>query len=230
MTGLGPADTVAIVHAWFHDPVLVLCSFGAVAAFLGIARFMRSWSADTMRKWLHVTVGSWVLFITPRLDHLAWALVPPTLFIAINASRLLRRSFPDLSSDPGAAKGLWTFPLGVALVYVCFWNEAGRTAILAGVAALTFADPAAALVGRRWGQRRYRGFGFGRSLEGSLAFLVVAAVAAGWVAGHAMPPQPVLRFAIGCGAAGALIEAFAPPGWDNLLLPVGIGATYCWLA
>ena len=115
MTGPGPADKVTPVHAWYHDPLLVLVSLAAVAAFLGIARFLRSWSADARRKCLHVAVGSWVLFVTPRFDHLAWALVPPVLFIAVNASRFLRRSFPDLVSDPGAARGLWTFPLGIAL-------------------------------------------------------------------------------------------------------------------
>ena len=209
-----------------HDPILVLASFGAVAALLAATRLPRGWSADARRKFLHVSVGAWVLFVTPRFAHLAWALVPPVVFIAVNASRLLRDRFPELAEDPGAARGLWTFPLGVALAYVLFWNEEGRVPILAGVAALTFADPAAAIVGRRWGQRRYRGFGFGRSLEGSIAFLVVAAFAAGWIASHATPPGPFLRYAVGCGAAGATVEAFAPPGWDNVAIPLAVAAVF----
>jgi len=217
------------VRTWVHDPLLVLASFGAVAAFLGVARVMRGWSADRRRKWLHVSVGSWVLFVTPRFAHLAWALVPPLVFVAVNASRILRDSFPELADDPGASRGLWTFPLGIALAYVLFWNEAGRSAILAGVAALTFADPAAALVGRRFGQRRYRGFGFGRSVEGSIAFFVVAALACGWTASHATPAEPFLRIALGCGAAGAAAEAVTLPGWDNVTVPVSVAAVFLLL-
>jgi dolichol kinase len=214
------------VRSSLHDPILVLASFGAVAAFLAVARLLGGWSADARRKWLHVSVGAWVLFVTPRFGHLAWALVPPVVFIAVNASRLLRDRFPELAEDPGAARGLWTFPLGVAISYLLFWNDGGRVPILAGVAALTFADPAAALVGRRWGQRRYRGFGFGRSLEGTLAFLVVAAIASGWIASCATPPGPFLRYAVGCGAAGAAVEAFAPPGWDNVVIPVAVAFVF----
>lgn len=210
----------------FHDPILVLVSFGAVAAFLAVARFAGGWSADARRKWLHVSVGAWVLFVTPRFTHLAWALVPPIVFIAVNASGRLRGSFPELADEPAAARGLWTFPLGVALTYLFFWHDAGRAAILAGVAALTFADPAAALVGRRWGQRRYRGFGHGRSLEGSIAFFVVAALVCGWTAAHAGHPGAFTRYAVGCGAVGAFVEAFSPPGWDNIAIPVLVAAAF----
>ena len=214
------------MRASLHDPILVLASFGAVAALLAVARLMRGWSADARRKWLHVSVGAWVLFVTPRFAHLAWALVPPIVFIAVNASRYLRVSFPELADEPAAARGLWTFPLGIALSYIFFWYEGGRGPILAGVAALTFADPAAALVGRRWGQRRYHGFGFGRSLEGSTAFFLVAALVCGWTASHAIHPGPFVRFAVGCGAAGAVVEAFAPPGWDNVAIPLAVALAY----
>jgi len=113
------------VRSSLHDPILVLASFGAVAAFLAVARIARGWSGDARRKWLHVSVGAWVLFVTPRFVHLAWALVPPVVFIAVNASRRLRNAFPELADEPAAARGLWTFPLGVALTYILFWNERG---------------------------------------------------------------------------------------------------------
>jgi len=41
---------------------------------------------------------------------------------------------------------------------------------------------------------------------------------------------PVLRLAIGCAAAGAIVEAFAPPGWDNALIPVAVAAAYRYFA
>jgi dolichol kinase len=209
-----------------HDPLWVLASFGAVGVLLLLARRARTWHAGTRRRFLHVGVGACVFALTPRFHHLAWALVPPVAFIAVNAARRLRESFPDLTGDPAAARGLWTFPLGVATTYLLFWGDDSRAAILAGVAALTFADPAAAWVGRRWGERRFRGFGFGRSLEGSLTFLVVAGIVIGGVAAYAHPNAYALRFAVGCGAVGAAVEALSPPGWDNVLIPVVVAAVF----
>jgi dolichol kinase len=218
------------VRSWIHDPLWVLASFGAVWGLLVFARASRAWSADARRRFLHVGVGSWVLAVTPRFDHLAWALVPPVAFVAINASRLLRDAFPDLGDRPAAARGLWTFPLGVVATYLLFWGGESRAAVLAGIAALTFGDPAAAWVGRRWGQRRYAGFGAGRSLEGSLAFLAVACVAVGAIAAYGSPDLHALRFAVGCGAAGAAVEAVTPAGWDNVSIPIVVAGVYGMLA
>ncbi|HSQ60204.1 MAG TPA: hypothetical protein VLT84_07200 [Acidobacteriota bacterium] len=214
------------MRSWYHDPLWVLASFGAVLALLGIARWGRAWSPDARRRFLHIGVGSWVLFVTPRFDHLLWALVPPAAFLYANASGRLRSIDPDLASDPAAARGLWTFPLGVGLAYVFFWEDPARASLLAGVAALTFADPAAAWVGRRWGQRRYRGFGFGRSVEGSLAFLVVALAATAWIASGAPTDHLPVRIVVGAAAAGALAEAVTPPGWDNVTIPIVVAAVF----
>jgi len=208
----------------------VLASFGAVAMLVGAVGALRTMSIGTRRRGLHLGVGAWVLFVTPRFEHLGWALVPPLAFVAVNASRLLRERLPELASDPAAARGLWAFPLGVALTYLFFWSGESRHAILAGIAALTFADPAAAWVGRRWGQRRYRGFGFGRTLEGTLAFLAIAALAGGWLAARQGSPVDVARAAVLCGGAGAGVEALAPPGWDNIAIPLAVAAVYAFLA
>ena len=226
MTGRGPVGIVSAVHTWLHDPLWVLASFGVVGVLLVVARRERGWNAGAKRRFLHIGIGACVLAITPRFHHLAWALVPPIAFIAINASRFLRGAFPGLADDPSAARGLWTFPLGVAATYLLFWGDGDRGAVLAGIAALTFGDPAAAWVGRRWGERRYRGFGFGRSLEGSLAFLLVSGFAIAWVAVFAVPGAIPLRFAVGCGAAGAAVEALSPPGWDNLFVPLAVAGAF----
>jgi len=217
---------VSAVHTWLQDPLWVLASFGVVWVLVVLARRARAWDPGTKRRFLHIGIGACVFAITPRFQHLAWALVPPIAFIAINASRLLRERLPELADEPAAARGLWTFPLGVAVTYVLFWGDGAGAAVLAGIAALTVGDPAAAWVGRRWGERRFRGFGFGRSLEGSLAFLVVAGVAVGWVASYAAPGAIPLRFAVGCGAVGAAVEAVSPPGWDNLFVPVAVAAAF----
>jgi phytol kinase len=212
-----------------HDPALVLLSILAVGGLVFVARAIGRagrLSPPSLRKSLHAAVGAWTLFITPLFHHLAWALVPPFLFGAVNMSGRARSLLPTMAETPWEARGLWTFPLGVILTYLLFWDQSGRHAILAGFAALAFADPIAAIVGSRYGQRRFRGFGHGRSLEGSAAFLLVAAIGVGVVACGSGDGAFPWRMGIGCGIAGAAAEAITPSGWDNVTIPLVVAGAY----
>ena len=66
--------------------------------------------------------------MTALFLRLGWALVPPLAFLAVNASGKLARFVPSLnrSGDAGSTRGLWTFPLGVALSYAFFWSDPPR--------------------------------------------------------------------------------------------------------
>jgi phytol kinase len=111
-------------------------------------------------------------------------------------------------------------------VDLLFWDVAGRGAVFAGIAALAYGDPAAALVGSRWGQRRYTRWAHGRTVEGSLAFLLAAGVATALVAAACPGGPPPVRAGVGCGVAGAIAEALSPAGVDNLTIPLLVAFAY----
>lgn len=216
-----------------HDPFLVLVSIGLVALLLRLARWSqreRPLPRLMFRKLLHALIGAVTLLMTIPFHRRGWAMVPPALFAALNASSRLRAYVPGLAEDAREARGLWMFPLGVCLTYLLFWDAGHRGAVLAGIAALAFGDPAAALVGTRWGQRLYTRWAHGRSVEGSIAFFIVAGIATAIVAA-ACPggPSPV-RAAVGCAMMGAITEALSPAGVDNLTIPVLVAFAYQILA
>ncbi|HET9251406.1 MAG TPA: hypothetical protein VFP58_04755 [Candidatus Eisenbacteria bacterium] len=216
-----------------HDPARALLAIAGAGALVFLSKALaRSGrvSVPLQRKALHAAVGLLTVFLTPWFRHLGWALVAPVLFTLLNASAKARALMPGMADSPREARGLWTFPLAVALTYVLFWEESPRPAILAGLAALSLADPAAFLVGSRWGQRRLRPAPGGRTLEGSLAFLLVAALTTGLVASIAGEGAFPWRMGIGCGVVGAAVEAFTPPGWDNLTIPLAVAIAYRLLA
>jgi dolichol kinase len=92
-----------------------------------------------------------------------------------------------------------------------------------GVVVLGLADPAAGLIGRRFGRIRLRA---NRSLEGSLGFLFVGALAAaGWLAlVHAAPFSVIVVLASVGGLAGALTELGSTRLDDNFTIPVSVAA------
>lgn len=92
-----------------------------------------------------------------------------------------------------------------------------------GIVVLGLADPAAGLIGRRFGRIRLRA---NRSLEGTLGFVVVGALAAaGWLAlVHAPPLATLAVLAVVGGVAGALTELLSTRLDDNFTIPVAVTA------
>jgi dolichol kinase len=88
------------------------------------------------------------------------------------------------------------------------------------LAILMVGDAAAALVGRRFGRHRYPGSG--KSLEGSLAFVLAGGVTALPFAMTAEPPLGLGVLAVGAVVA-AVVEALPIPINDNVVVPLTAG-------
>lgn len=219
--------------ARLHDPILALGSIGLVALLLRLVRRIqaaRPLPPFLFRKVLHFVVGLVTLFLTVPFQHRGWAMVPPGVFTVANAVPRYRPRIPGLAVTERDARGLWMFPLGVCLVDLLFWSFGHRGAVFAGIAALAVGDPAAALVGTRWGQRRYIRWAHGKTVEGSIAFLVTAGLATALVAAICPGGPAPLRAGVGCAVIGALAEALSPAGVDNLTIPLAVAFAYQVLA
>lgn len=97
-------------------------------------------------------------------------------------------------------------------------------ASVAGLAVLGAGDPVAALVGRRWGRVSLV---HGRTLEGTLAFVLVGALAALVIllVWHPFAPWPTLLLVSAGGAvAGAVAELLSVRLDDNFTIPLAAGA------
>ncbi|WP_437963411.1 hypothetical protein WMF04_27210 [Sorangium sp. So ce260] len=91
------------------------------------------------------------------------------------------------------------------------------------VVVLAVADPAAALIGRRFGRTRLLD---GRSLEGTLAFFAAGALSSlvvMWALGPASLSSRLLLAAV-AGLAGAATELFSSRMDDNFTIPVAVAA------
>ncbi len=217
------------MSARLQDPLSAVLSAGLAVLLLLLARaIQRRWnvSALALRKPLHTMVGLGTLATTLLFQSRGWAMVSPALFAVFNFTPRLRALLPGIAQDAKESRGLWMFPVGVLLTYLFFWNVDHRGAVLAGIAALALADPAAAIIGTRYGQRRFERWGHGRTLEGSLTFLAIAGVTSAWIAA-AIPGGPMaLRIGVGCGLAGAVAEAVSPAGYDNIVVPLIVAGAY----
>ena len=112
-----------------------------------------------------------------------------------------------------------------ATALVCLAATGRIELCVMAIAVLGIADPAAAIVGRRFGKTKLVN---GRSLEGSLTFFVVgtlAALAAGLL--H-LPLWTALAAALGASALGAVTELYSRKIDDNFSIPLA-SASGAWL-
>lgn len=112
----------------------------------------------------------------------------------------------------------------VGALFVLAWMERPMVAAV-GIGVLGLADPAASLVGRRFGRRKLL---HGRTLEGTLTFAAVGAlVSAAVLVGYGLPALTVAIVSVAAGIAGALAELMSRRVDDNFSVPV-LTAAAAW--
>jgi phytol kinase len=204
---------------------VVLGGFLALFAGLQVVARLAAVSGEATRKMFHA--GSGALTLTfPFLFRDAW----PVLLLTGAAAALVAavKFLPALRDRYGGVTnrverptlGELYFPVAVALL---FWLTRGEHPLLfvVPVLMLTFADATCAVVGSRYGLTRYEGAS--KSLEGSVAFAVVAFLCVHvplllW--GNVGRAESLL---IGATLAllVMLLEGSAWRGLDNLFIPLG---------
>lgn len=198
--------------------------------------------ANLPRSALHVTsglLGALLVDVLPSQGALVG--VAAAFAIGCWALELVRHLSPAANRRLLGLFGAFAHPHEHARINSATWYATAlvllsltgsKTLAGLGVLVLGLGDPAAGLVGRRYGRLTLL---HSRTLEGSLTFLVVAfAASLLWTHGvRSLPLGPALLVAIGSAIAGTLVELTSSSLDDNLSIPLASaagGALGLWLA
>lgn len=169
------------------------------------------------RKFVHITVGSFVAFWPFFLSWNQIRLLSLGFLIVVGISKYFRL-FRAIHSVQRPTMGELYFALSVGLVTVITQD---KWIYAASLMQMSLADGFAAVMGVRFGRQSYLVFSHRKSLVGTLTFfftsLAILAVYAQLTSVHLDAV-----FMIGAAALAALIENFGVAGLDNLLVPVAI--------
>ncbi|MDZ7956476.1 MAG: SEC59/DGK1/VTE5 family protein [Aulosira sp. DedQUE10] len=194
------------------------------------------------RKVIHVGAGMWVFGILLLFNRWEIGIVPFASFIFINYL-LYRYRIVSAMDTNDSSPGTVYFAISVTLLFGWLWRPSGPVdsvpIAVAGVMAMTWGDALAALIGRRFGQHKYRVGNSVRSWEGSVAMFLVSTTAIFLVLlllpGSSLSPLAVaygmnkaLLAAVVSGALATLAEGISPHGTDNLSVPL-VTASVVWL-
>jgi phytol kinase len=180
---------------------------------------------ETARKLFHLGGGLTTLAL-PWMFGDVWpvllltAVTVPSL-LALKHVRRLRNGLGDvLYGVTRPSLGEVYFPLSACLLFVLAHDR--PLLYLVPLLLLTLADPAAAIVGSRFGSLKYLTRDGYKSLEGSLAFFTVAffGTAGALTLAGPTPHVAVPGVALTLALLLTLVEAISWRGLDNLLIPV----------
>ncbi len=207
-----------------RDVFALVASFVYVFAMIGLAEGMRRWrnySVEFTRKFIHIAVGMWSYGTALLFAHRTWAIIPPAAFTVINALSYRQGTFRAMETGQKGQLGTIYFPISFAIIIWLLWDSPHL--LVASLMPMTWGDALAAVLGRRFGRRRYTLLGHTRSLEGSGVMFISS-----WVATliplvllspAPLPGGMVIWIAAATALGATLVEAISPWGIDNLTVP-----------
>lgn len=202
--------------------------FGTLGATEWLRR-RRGFPVAVTRKVVHIAAGMCALPLL--LFESRWmAMTPPVSFILINAISYWQGTFVSMETGEERQLGTIYFPIAFSVLTWLLWED--QALLVASLMPMTWGDALAAAVGQRWGKHPLGGSNNGRTVEGSLVFLVSAAIATAiplaLIPGTPFPGWHAVPVALVVAGMTAGVEAVSPWGTDNLTVPAA--ATVALLA
>lgn len=174
-----------------------------------------NWHPEYSRKFVHISVGTFVAFWPLFLSPLEIALLSLAFVVVVGASYFFG-IFKAIHSVQRPTWGEIFFALAVGLLaYVARDGWIYMVALLH----MSLADGLAAIVGTKFGKAtHYNILGHQKSLVGTATFIVISTAI--FLAFFALTPFPFTLWFIPITLAAAAIENVAIQGLDNLLVPL----------
>ncbi len=201
--------------------------YGYVAILLLISEKVLSNHPQLSRKFLHIMVGN-ILFILPLFNtwwvitFLAAAPFIPLTYLMSPYSPL--KSIRDKISSSGHGLGLVYYAISWTILALLFFDKPWIIAV--GIAAMSYGDGVASLVGQRFGKRNYNVLGDKKTYEGSIAmFLTLIITLTIVLIYYGVLPSNLLIIAV-VALVATVLEGITPKGLDNMTSCFGAVAAY----
>jgi phytol kinase len=176
-------------------------------------------SSEVSRKIPHILTG----IIAACLPFFVTMKTIAVVGIVILIAALVMRRLNLFALSRAADRLTWGELFFALAITICALINPSEWVFTAGILYLALGDSVAALIGKPFGKHRYKIFGNKKSLEGSIAFMIVAMAITYWVIyiapSHLHAAWPII---VWLPLLGAVVEAVLPFGLDNLLLPIVI--------
>lgn len=202
--------------------------YGYVAILLIISEKLLSKYPTFSRKFVHIMVGN-VLFILPLFTTrfaMTFLAAAPFILLTFLMSPKSPIKLDHKVSTSGHGLGLVYYAISWTVLAFFFFDQPWIIAV--GIAAMSYGDGLASLIGQKYGKHKYNILGDAKSIEGSLAmFFVLIFSLAGVLLYYGQPINALTVVMVSLVAT--LLEGITPKGLDNLTACFGAVGTFLLL-
>ena len=202
--------------------------YGYVAILLIISEKILSKYPTFSRKFVHIMVGN-VLFILPLFATrfaMTFLAAAPFILLTFLMSPKSPIKLDHKVSTSGHGLGLVYYAISWTVLAFFFFDQPWIIAV--GIAAMSYGDGLASLIGQKYGKHKYNILGDAKSIEGSLAmFFVLIFSLAGVLLYYGQPINALTVVMVSLVAT--LLEGITPKGLDNLTACFGAVGTFLLL-
>jgi phytol kinase len=212
------SDFVGLLLVYVYVALLILISEKLLKNYPNISR-----------KFLHIMVGN-ILFILPLFtsrEVITFLAAAPFIVLTFLISPYSPLNIKNRVSSAGHGFGLVYYAISWTVLAFFFYNQPWIIAV--GIAAMSYGDGMASLIGERIGKHKYNITGDNKSLEGSITMFLVLVVTLGIVLVYynVIPNNYLIIVAVALVAT--VFEGITPKGLDNLTACFSAVVTYLLL-
>ena len=191
---------------------------GAIFALLILSEILwrrHGFDPEYTRKFIHITVGSFVAFWPLFLTRQAILGLSIAFVLVVIASHY----FDFFKAIRSVQRPTWGEVFFAAAVGILAYVAHGGWIYMVALLHMSLADGLAALIGIKFGRRtRYYVFGHPKSVVGTMTFIIISFVIFGGY--YLFTPNPFSWWFVPISLSAAIIENLAIRGVDNLLVPL----------
>lgn len=195
--------------------------FVYIGIILAISISMSKLPHEMSRTFSHIMVSNWWIIASLTMSSYWVVMAAPIFFVIFNTLNALFNWIPSINSNNRQRNfGTVYYAISVLfLTHIYFFDPTLRVAGGLGLLVMGYGDGFAAMIGQFFGKHTFSIFKGKKSIEGSMAMLVVSMIV---VYAYLSYTTPAVSWSmvIVIPVLATLIEAIAPYGLDNLLVPL----------
>lgn len=211
------------------DIIGLILVYGYIAILLIISEKVLDKYPTFSRKFLHIMVGN-VIFILPLFTNqyvITFLAAAPFIVLTFLISPYSPFKFNDRISSSGHGMGLVYYSISWTVLAFLFFDQPWIIAV--GIAAMSYGDGMAALIGEKYGNHKYNVFGDKKSFEGSIAMFLVLIATLGIVLAYYHVFTSSFIIIISVALIATIFEGITPKGLDNITACFSAVGTYLLL-
>ncbi len=199
----------------YSDIVGLILVYGYIVILLIISEKVLKQYPNFSRKFLHIMVGN-ILFILPLFTSqfiITFLVAAPFILLTYLMSPYSPIKLGDRISSSGHGFGLVYYAISWTVLAFFFYNQPWIIAV--GIAAMSYGDGMAALIGKRYGKNKYQIFGDVKSFEGSIGMFIILIVSLTIVLYYYHIPTSFIVIPT-VALVATIFEGITPKGLDNI--------------